>query len=61
MCLIVELLMFIKYMLDISAKVYNKLEYYNLILLFFIFLALLSRKIKKNIYIRKINVFVNFN
>lgn len=61
MCLIVELLMFIKYMLDISAKVYNKLEYYNLILLFFIFLALLSQKIKKNIYIRKINVFVNFN
>lgn len=61
MCLIVELLMFIKYMLDISAKVYNKLEYYNLILLFFIFLALLSRKMKKNIYIRKINVFVNFN
>lgn len=53
--------MFIKYMLDISAKVYNKLEYYNLILLFFIFLALLSRKMKKNIYIRKINTFVNFN
>ena len=45
----------------ITAKVYNKLEYYNLILLFFIFLALLSRNIKKNIYIRKINVFANFN
>ena len=27
----------------------------------FIFLALLSRNIKKNIYIRKINVFANFN
>ena len=53
--------MFIKYMRVITAKVYNKLEYYNLILLFFIFLALLSRKMKKNIYIRKINVFVNFN